>query len=258
MATNEQQAPGNPPDSYLQVAVNQVRSIPLPDGDSGEGLALVSDRGEVQAIRHAAPGSQKAVIWVCGARGGFGGPGPGLYAQLAQQFTQQGITSLRLDYRLPNVLPECALDLLAGVACLEDSGHDPVVIVGHSFGGAVVIAAGAVSRHVAGVVSLSPQTYGANMAGLLSPRPLLIVHGKADTRLPYSLRHANPPVGPGTQAVSPVRWGRTPPGRVPGRTGRPPDRLDTGNPQRKANRKVTHHQQTRRSRAGGNLDPAVN
>ena len=186
MATNEQQAPGNPPDSYLQVAVHEVRPIPLPDGDSGEGLALVTDRGEVQAIRHAAPDSRQAVIWVCGARGGFGGPGPGLYAQLAQQFTQQGITSLRLDYRLPNVLPECALDLLAGVACLEDSGHDPVVIVGHSFGGAVVIAAGAVSRHVAGVVSLSPQTYGANMAGLLSPRPLLIVHGKADTRLPYS------------------------------------------------------------------------
>ena len=61
-----------------------------------------------------------------------------------------------------------------------------MVVVGHSFGGAVVIAAGAVSRHVAGVVSLSPQTYGANMAGLLSPRPLLVVHGKADTRLPYS------------------------------------------------------------------------
>ena len=36
------------------------------------------------------------------------------------------------------------------------------------------------------VVSLSPQTYGANMAGLVSPRPMLIVHGKADTRLPYS------------------------------------------------------------------------
>ena len=76
--------------------------------------------------------------------------------------------------------------MLAGVAYLEDQGHDPAVIVGHSFGGAVVIAAGAVSRQVSGVVSLSPQTYGANMAGLVSPRPLLIVHGKADTRLPHS------------------------------------------------------------------------
>ena len=176
----------NRPDAYIKVAVREARQVPLPDGDAGEGLALRTDRGEVTAILHRAAESRKGVIWVCGARGGFGGPGPGLYAQLAQAFTEQGITSLRLDYRLPNVLPECAFDLLAGVAWFEESGHDPVVIVGHSFGGAVVIAAGAVSRHVAGVVSLSPQTYGANMAGLLSPRPLLVAHGKADTRLPYS------------------------------------------------------------------------
>jgi len=40
------------------------------------------------------------------------------------------------------------------------------------------------ASHVKGVVSLSPQTYGANMAGMLSPIPLLVDHGKADTRLP--------------------------------------------------------------------------
>ena len=62
----------------------------------------------------------------------------------------------------------------------------PAVVVGHSFGGAVVIAAAAFSDHVAGVVSLSPQTYGAQGAGMLSPTPLLVVHGKADTRLPFS------------------------------------------------------------------------
>ena len=186
MADHQESDQANRPDAYLKIAVNEVRSIPLPDGDVGEGLALATERGEIPAVLHRSPDSRKGVIWVCGARGGFGGPGPGLYAQLAQEFTAQGITSLRLDYRLPNVLPECAMDLLAGVTCLEDMGHDPVVVVGHSFGGAVVIAAGAVSRHVAGVVSLSPQTYGANMAGLVSPRPMLIVHGKADTRLPYS------------------------------------------------------------------------
>lgn len=60
------------------------------------------------------------------------------------------------------------------------------VLVGHSFGGAVVIAAGAVTPHVVGVVTLAPQTYGARLAGQLAPRPLLVVHGKADTRLPYT------------------------------------------------------------------------
>ncbi len=64
--------------------------------------------------------------------------------------------------------------------------YDPVALVGYSFGDAVVVAAGVVSRHVDGVVSLFSQTYGANMVGLLSPCPLLVVHGKSDTRLPYS------------------------------------------------------------------------
>lgn len=186
MAATEQPAPGNRPTGYVKIDVRDVRPIPVPQGQRGEGLALVTDRGDVRTIKRSADNSRKGVIWVCGARGGFGGPGPDLYAQLADEFTQQGITSLRLDYRVPNDLPECAVDLMAGVSYLESTGHDPVVIVGHSFGGAVVIAAGAVSRHVAGVVSLSPQTYGANMAGLVSPRPVLIVHGKADTRLPYS------------------------------------------------------------------------
>ncbi|MDE2779859.1 MAG: alpha/beta fold hydrolase [Chloroflexota bacterium] len=186
MAYNEQASNENRPNAYLRVPVRDARTIPLPDGDKGEGLALRMDRGEIRAVVHRAPESRKGVIWVCGARGGFGGPGPGIYSQLAEEFTGLGITSLRMDYRLPNVLPECAMDLLTGVSHLEDIGHDPVVIVGHSFGGAVVIAAGAVSKHVAGVVSLSPQTYGANMAGLVSPRPTLVVHGKADTRLPYS------------------------------------------------------------------------
>ena len=34
--------------------------------------------------------------------------------------------------------------------------------------------------------SLASQTYGARLVGQLAPRPLLVVHGKADTRLPYT------------------------------------------------------------------------
>ena len=142
--------------------------------------------GEIPSILHQAPDSKLAVIWVCGARGGFGGPAGGMYARLAESLQEKGITSLRLNYRQPNVLPECVLDLLAGIAMLKGTGHQPVVLVGHSFGGAVVIAAGVASSHVQGVVCLSSQTYGAGMAGQLSPKPLLVVHGKSDTRLPYS------------------------------------------------------------------------
>ena len=172
--------------SAMEMRIEQVLVGPPHEGDAGEGLVLRTSRGDIPAIRHAAAESTQAVVWVCGARGGFGGPASGLYAELSQEFTAQGITSLRMDYRQPNNIQECALDLLAGVNFLRATGYGPAVVVGHSFGGAVVIAGAAFSDHVAGVVSLSPQTYGAQGAGLLSPTPLLVVHGKADTRLPFS------------------------------------------------------------------------
>jgi len=169
-----------------RMQIHEVLSGPPHEGDVGRGLVFRTSRGDLPAIMHAAPDSRLGVIWACGARGGFGGPANGSYSRLAEYFTTQGITSLRSSYRQPNVFPECTLDLLAGVTFLQNTGYNPVILVGHSFGGAVVIAAGAASHHVRGVVSLSPQTYGANMAGLLSPKPLLVVHGKSDTRLPYT------------------------------------------------------------------------
>ena len=180
-------ATGERPESITDlIKVLRISEIPRPEGDTGEGIKFLTNRGELRGIVHGAENSTQAVVWVCGARGGFGGPGPGTYARLSEQLTGQGITSLRLDYRFPNDLMECVLDLLVGVGYLKETGHGPVVVVGHSFGGAVVIAAGATSDHIKGVVSLSPQTYGAGMAGQLAPRKLLVAHGKADTRLPFS------------------------------------------------------------------------
>jgi alpha/beta superfamily hydrolase len=166
--------------------IQEVVKIDVPDGDVGEGLRFKTSRGDFNSILHRAPEADQAVIWVCGARGGFGGPGPGTYARMSEKLTNEGITSLRLDYRQANDVFECALDLLAGVSYLKSTGHQPVVVVGHSFGGAVVIAAGANSAHIKGVVALSPQTYGAGMAGQVAPRKLLVVHGKADTRLAFA------------------------------------------------------------------------
>ena len=168
------------------ISIREVESTDLPDGTTGEGLQFKTSRGDFAAILHRASNADQGVIWVCGARGGFGGPGPDTYARMAEKFIGEGITSLRLDYRYANDVVECALDLLAGVAFLKGTGHEPVVVVGHSFGGAVVIAAAANSAHIKGVVALSPQTYGAGMAGQVAPRKLLVVHGKADTRLAFA------------------------------------------------------------------------
>jgi len=168
------------------IALHDVHTGPPDDSELGVGVVLRTDRGDIQALQHPAPEAQHGVIWVGGARGGFGRPGQGAYARLAEALRQERITSLRLCYRHPNVLPECALDILAGIAALQQDRVQRVVLVGHSFGGAVVITAGAVHDRGAGVVALAPQTYGARLAGRLAPRPLLVVHGKADTRLPYT------------------------------------------------------------------------
>lgn len=170
----------------FDMRVLEALTGPVPEGEVGEGLVLCTSRGDIPGILHTAPGSNQGVIWVYGARGGFGGPGPGTYSRLAEQFRGQGITSLRLDYRQPGDLLESVLDLAAGAVYFKDQGFRPVVVVGHSFGGAVVIAAGADNDRVKGVVCLSSQTYGADRVRQVSPRHLLLVHGKSDTRLPYS------------------------------------------------------------------------
>jgi len=166
--------------------IEQMLAGPPHEGDTGQGLVFRTNRGDLRAILHESADSDKAVVWVCGALGGFGGPGPGIYAGLSEALRGRGITSLRMDYRQPNVMDECVMDTLAGTAFLKATGYAPVVLVGHSFGGAVVIAAGAASSHVNGVVSLSPQTAGTASVAQLSPQPLLVVHGKNDTRLPYT------------------------------------------------------------------------
>lgn len=153
-----------------------------------EIVTLHTNRGDIDTRLHRPPagGGRAGVVWVSGAGGGLGGPAGGLYIRLAGQLAPEGVTSLRLDYRFPNRLPECTLDVLLGGAYLETLGVTRLVLVGHSFGGAVVINAGVSSDAVVGVAALSSQTYGADAVGQLGPRPLLLMHGSADEVLPDS------------------------------------------------------------------------
>ncbi len=157
----------------------------LPDGvDNGvEALRFQTNRGEILARQHPAT-SEKAVIWVGGAGGGLDGPAGGMYPRLAQILLADEISSLRLHYRYPNDLEECVLDTLLGVEYLKNQGKTKIILVGHSFGGAVVISAGALSNHVTGVVPMSSQTYGTNLVKELAPRSILLLHGSADEILP--------------------------------------------------------------------------
>ncbi|RPJ51465.1 MAG: alpha/beta hydrolase [Chloroflexi bacterium] len=115
-----------------------------------------------------------------GAGGGLSGPAAGMYPRLAKQLVVEGVDSLRLDYRRPNHLSACVLDTLIGAAYLQKLGYRRLVLVGHSFGGAVVITAGAQLSGVVGIVCLASQNAGTELAHELSPRAILLLHGEAD------------------------------------------------------------------------------
>ena len=179
--------------------IHQVLTGPPHEGEAGQGLVFRTSRGDVPAILHQAEDSQLAAIYVCGAGGGFGGPAGGVYARLGESLLEKGITGMRLNYRQPNVFPECVLDLLAGVMFLQKKGYGPVALVGHSFGGAVVVAAGAASRHVCGVAALASQTYGANMASLLLPSGCWSSTGRTTPGCP-SAAGCRFTIGPGSRS----------------------------------------------------------
>ena len=140
----------------LNLEIRRVAADPQPDGTLA--VDIDTSRGPIPAVFHPHEGSD--------------------------DLAPRGVSSLRLDYRRPGELAECVLDTLAGVSMLKGLGARRVALVGHSFGGAVVIAAGGLSPTVTAVAALSSQTYGATGAARLAPRPLLLVHGEDDTRLP--------------------------------------------------------------------------
>ena len=153
-------------------------------GPEVERVALGTDRGSIECRYHDAPTGDVAVLWVFGAGGGLGGPAGGVYERLGARLAPDGLASLQLAYRRPGDLVECVLDVLAGIRYLETRRRTRVVLVGHSFGGAVVITAGAASDAVIAVAALSSQLAGTPAADRIAPRTLLVAHGMDDEILP--------------------------------------------------------------------------
>ncbi|MCY3920820.1 MAG: alpha/beta fold hydrolase [Chloroflexi bacterium] len=160
--------------------------------DSSE-RAISSERGPIAVRWHpAVAGARGAVVCVGGFDGGFEGPAEGIYADFAQELPKRGIGVLRLDFRIktsPGPIEDGTFDLLAGVGWLEQLGIERVALIGHSYGGAIVIRAAARSDSVVGTCALSTQTMGIEPDEVrsLAPRSLLLVHGGADWRLPPRL-----------------------------------------------------------------------
>ena len=168
----------------IEVRIRNISEWDVSDDQTGKGILLDTTRGSIYTLLHNDPYelTSKGVIWVSGASGGFDGPARKMYSIISDALVPN-ITSLRLNYRIPGNLTECVMDTLAAVSFMVGIGHTDLVLVGHSFGAAVVIQAAQFSELVKGVVALSSQTHGATGVVHIAPRPILLMHGEDDTVL---------------------------------------------------------------------------
>lgn len=154
-------------------------------------LFFETTRGQIRAIAHPIEGGTGAVI--CAGMGGSGG----VYGRLPTLLRHRGITVLRIAERIPSNLEECVLDILAGCSFLQGAGAEGIVLVGQSFGGAVVIKAGGLHPLIKGIVAMSSQLHGTRQVHEQHV-PLLLVHGGSDGVLHHEasediFRRANNP-----------------------------------------------------------------
>jgi alpha/beta superfamily hydrolase len=153
--------------------------------DSYSAVKIDTNRGAIACRYYEVEGAKGCAIFVGGAGGGWDSPARDLYGSLCESLSAQGIAALRIRYREANNLIECVLDVLAGTAFLQMEDIEQVALVGHSFGGAVVIGAGAASPMTRTVVALSTQTYGIDpITDLPENSSILLIHGKSDSVLP--------------------------------------------------------------------------
>ncbi len=154
---------------------------------------IYTRRGLLTVLTHEPPpaGALPAAIVACGgALGGTLGPGHALYHALGERWAARGVRVVRVGYREPNNLDLCAHDLACGVELARDAGAERVVVMGHSFGGAVAVRCAVIMPvSVVGVVTFATQSAGCEVAGALEGRPLLLFHGDRDELLPAEASH---------------------------------------------------------------------
>lgn len=129
-----------------------------------------------------------AAILLSGADGGLVGPSS-MYPSIADKMASlvRGIPVMRLDYRYPANMNYCVPDVLAAMEYLENKYViSRFVLVGWSFGGALVSTVGGSDKRVIGCAMVASQL--AETAGIktMAPRSLLLMHGTDDRTMRYS------------------------------------------------------------------------
>jgi pimeloyl-ACP methyl ester carboxylesterase len=175
----------NEQDGLLEMTITNM-DVGIIDTEGFYPISLITSRGILACRYYASHERRRAVVFVGNARGGWDSPIHGkLYPSLCSFFVKKGINCLRIKYRHPAKLAESILDILAGISFLNQDGITSIALVGHSFGGAAIIQAAAASPSVSTVVSLCPQTVGAEAVDAFrDTQSILLIHGTADSLFP--------------------------------------------------------------------------
>jgi len=169
---------GNDPDEELTLSIKGVRA--RRGEDPGEiDLEIETTRGTIAAHFTPVEGKTGVAVFIGGAGGGSRGPANEMYVTLAGELALAGVSTLRLEYRHAGEFEECVMDGLASCSFLKGIGAERVVIVGHSFGGAVAVKVGELAPLIAAVCGLSSQRFGTFEVERLG-KPLLLIHGSQD------------------------------------------------------------------------------
>lgn len=191
--TNETGRLAHPPNTKPTAAANKkpcdVKRVTFKvfDNKTGPAKAWIHIP-QNHASEHTESDNKTAVILLSGAPGGMTGPSemwPSLANRVAN--SDDGILVLRLNYRYTAQIKYCIADVKTAMKCLEDRySITHFILVGWSFGGALVSAMGGSDERVIACAMAASQKAGTEGVQTMAPRPLLLVHGKSDQTMRYS------------------------------------------------------------------------
>jgi len=172
--------PRSPLDLLEALTVQEVEIAP-----DLRHLEIYTMRGLLTLLWHGPVDANDVLVTCGGGMGSLLGPAEGLYHDLGTALAARGIGTVRVGYRKPNDLPRCVHDVAAAADLAGRRWARQFAVMGHSFGGAVAIQVGAVlGTHCRGVITLSTQSAGCEVAAELGETPLLLFHGTNDEILP--------------------------------------------------------------------------
>ena len=172
-------------DNRVVIGIQQSWLQPL--AENVYEVTLQSNRGLCQAILTVAQGKPGVVLWIPGQGENLNGPAGGVYAELAPELMAADISSLRMGYRDPNSQEESALDVFMWLCFLKGVGAKQAVLVGNALGATAAIPAAIVDPMVRALAVISSQEEGTEKIGEIAPKPVLIMHGEQDPRVPVDM-----------------------------------------------------------------------